>query len=761
MSKYLIVVESPAKAKTINKYLGKDFTVIASYGHVRDLIAKEGAIETEHGFRMRYSPIEKNLARVADIRKALKKADVLYLATDPDREGEAIAWHLYEMLKETNDTEGKIVKRVVFHEVTEKAIRHALEEPADIAMNLVNAQQARRALDYLVGFNISPLLWRKIRRGLSAGRVQSPALRMIAEREKEIADFVRREYWSIDAKVGVQKEVFIAQLSQYNNEKLTQFSIPDGTLAAEMENSIRDKARGKLLVLSVTKKSRNRNPAPPFITATLQQEASRRLGFTAQHTMRIAQQLYEGVDLGDTTAGLISYMRTDSVNLAEEALEEIRAAVRQKFGKQYLPAAPRKFKTKAKNAQEAHEAIRPTLAAREPDHVAAKLSSDQLKLYRLIWNRTVACQMIPAKIDTVAVDLEVESGTLLHASGSTIIEPGFLRVYGDHQDSEDQDTDKLLPEMKEGEFVELQDLYSKQHFTEPPPRYTEASLIKTLEEHGIGRPSTYASIISTLLNREYVTLEQKKFHSTDVGAVVNRFLTNHLEQYVNYEFTAKLEDELDAIARGDTEWVPVMDKFWKPFITTVTHIDQAVDRRQATEEITGENCPDCGSALVIKLGKRGKFIACTGYPECSYTRPVGSESDRPATEKVEGRNCPECSADLLIKTGKYGKFIGCSAYPDCRHIEAINKPKETGVGCPQCKKGKMLERKSRRGKVFYSCQRYPDCKYAVWNMPLNEACPTCGHGMLTLKTTKKRGVEKVCPEESCGFSEPVAEAVAL
>lgn len=753
MSKSLIVVESPAKAKTINKYLGKDYVVLASYGHVRDLVAKEGAIDTDHGFSMRYNPIEKNQGRFSDISKALKNADTLYLATDPDREGEAIAWHLYEMLKDSGAAKNKEIKRVIFHEVTESAIKLALANPGDISMNLVNAQQARRALDYLVGFNISPLLWRKIRRGLSAGRVQSPALRLIAERELEIAQFVSQEYWTIEGDLTVNENPFGALLSVYKNEKIKQFSVTSAEQAAEIESYIKEKSQGTLTVTSLEKKTRSRNPSPPFITSTLQQEASRRLGFTAQHTMRVAQQLYEGIDIGDMTVGLITYMRTDSVTLAEEALDEIRRVIAEKYGSEYLPSSPRKFKTKSKNAQEAHEAIRPTLSEREPDAIGSKLTADQLKLYRLIWNKTISCQMISAKIDTVAADLEVEAGTTLRATGSTIVEAGFLRVYDDHKEAKGDDSAKMLPEMKKGERISLIDIKGKQHFTEPPPRFSEASLIKALEEYGIGRPSTYASIISTLQNREYVTIDQKRFYPTDVGMVVSKFLTNYLQQYVDYEFTAHLEDDLDAVARGDTEWVPLMEKFWRPFIDKVHEIDESVDRHQATEEPIDENCPECNSGLVVKLGRRGKFIACTGYPECSYTRNLDGEDNKEGAEIVEGRVCPECSSDLIVRNGKFGKFIGCSAYPDCRYLEPLNKPKNTGVTCPECKIGQILERKSRRGKTFFSCDRYPDCGYAIWNPPLNESCPSCGHPILTQKTTKKRGVEKVCPKEGCDFIE--------
>ncbi len=758
MAKHLVIVESPAKAKTIKKYLGRDYEVLASYGHVRDLRPKEGAVDPEHDFAMTYEVIEKNKKHVDAIAKALKKADVLLLATDPDREGEAIAWHLYEILKERGLLKNKKVGRVVFHEITRRAIQEAVEHPRELSTELVNAQQARRALDYLVGFNLSPLLWKKIRRGLSAGRVQSPALRLIVEREQEIEAFKPREYWTIDADVEKDKQPFSARLIVLDGKKLTQFSINNENKAREAERKIATAARGRLHVAKVQKKQRKRNPAAPFTTSTLQQEASRKLGFSASRTMRVAQQLYEGVDIGGETVGLITYMRTDSVNLANEALDEIRRYIAETFGPDKLPDKPRTYKTKARNAQEAHEAIRPTSVFRTPAEIKAHLNKDQYRLYDLIWKRTIACQMIHATLDTVAADLTAGDKHVFRANGSTIVDPGFMAVYQESADetrkaAEDEEQ-RMLPPLKEGEDVDLVRIRPEQHFTEPPPRYTEASLVKTLEEHGIGRPSTYASIISTLQDREYVTLDKRRFRPTDVGRIVNKFLTEHFTRYVDYDFTAHLEDELDEISRGEREWVPVMREFWEPFKALVEDKDKNVDRKDVTHEPLDEKCPKCGAPLSIRLGRRGRFVGCTAYPECDYTRNVGEDAGT-EPEVIEGRKCPECGSDLIIRHGRYGKFIGCSGYPDCRYIEPLEKPEDTGVRCPECKLANMLKRKSRTGKIFYSCARYPDCTYAVWNEPLDEPCPKCGFPMLTLKTTKRKGTEKVCPQKECGYSEPV------
>lgn len=617
MSTHLVIVESPAKARTINKYLGSDFEVLASYGHVRDLVSKDGAVDPEHGFLMRYEPVERNQKHMDAIAKAARKSDAIYLATDPDREGEAISWHLHELLKERGVIGEKPVHRVVFHEVTQGAIRDAIDDPRGLSTDLVNAQQARRALDYLVGFNLSPLLWRKITSGLSAGRVQSPALRMIVEREQEIEAFIPREYWSIEADLAHKAQGFVGRLQQLDGEKVEQFSITDEAGAMQAAGRILTAAGagadgaelpGQLLVSRVEKKQRKRNPAAPFITSTLQQEASRKLRFSAQQTMRIAQQLYEGVDTGNGAIGLITYMRTDSVSLSKEAVSGLRELIEKRFGPEKLPAKPHEYRTRARNAQEAHEGIRPTDPARTPESLKGYLSDDQYRLYDLIWKRTVACQMIHATIDTVSVDLDAEKIARFRATGSVIRDPGFMAVYQEGQDDGATDSqDRLLPPLAEGDKVALTALRPEQHFTEPPPRYSEATLVKALEEHGIGRPSTYASIISTLQQRNYVTLEARRFHPTDTGRVVNKFLTEHFERYVDYDFTAQLEDHLDAIARGEREWVPLLEEFWQPFKEQIAET-QLVSRSEVMKARELGIDPKSGRPVSARLGRYGPFI---------------------------------------------------------------------------------------------------------------------------------------------------------
>ena len=618
MSKNLVIVESPAKAKTIEKYLGKDFDVLASYGHVRDLVPKEGAVDPDHGFAMKYQVIERNEKHVKSIIRALKKADALYLATDPDREGEAISWHLVELLKEKKALNSKPVKRVIFHEITKDAIKEAIDHPRDISSELVSAQQARRALDYLVGFNLSPLLWKKVQRGLSAGRVQSPALRMIVERELEIEAFKPREYWSIEADVSKAEQPFVSRLVRYRGEKVEQFSFENENAAREVEKTILDAACGKLTTVKVDKKQRRRNPAAPFTTSTLQQEASRKLGFNTQWTMRVAQRLYEGIELpGEGNVGLITYMRTDSVTLAEVAVAEIRDVIRERYGAENVPDEVRVFKTKAKNAQEAHEAVRPTSVARTPESLKGKLDEDQLKLYTLIWRRTMACQMVPAVFDTVALEFcpgetPVDAADDAHrfrANGSVLVEPGFMAVYHEgRDDSKDDDGDRLLPEISIGDVISLDELRPEQHFTEPPPRFTEASLVKTLEEYGIGRPSTYASIIATLKNREYVEMDAKRFIPTDIGRIVNGFLTEHFTKYVDYDFTARLEDDLDAISLGEKDLVPLLEGFWKPFHELVEDKEQSVTREQVAQARELGTDPKSGKPVTVRMGRYGPFV---------------------------------------------------------------------------------------------------------------------------------------------------------
>ena len=681
------------------------------------------------------------------------------MAPDPDREGEAIAWHISEILKQRGALKNKESARVVFHEITKRAVKEAIEHPRQISMDLVNAQQARRALDYLVGFTLSPLLWKKIRPGLSAGRVQSPALRMIVEREEEIEKFKSQEYWTVHAKASTKDQPFTSRLIQYKGEKVEQFTITNENQSKQVTDNLLTAANGELLIAKVSKKERKRHPAAPFITSTIQQEAARKLGFSAQRTMQVAQQLYEGIDTGEGPVGLITYMRTDSVTLAQEALDDIRDYITERYGAEDRPKEARIFKTKSKNAQEAHEAIRPTSIRHAPEDLQSSLSPEQFKLYSLVWKRTIASQMIDATLHTVAVDLTA-GDNVFRANGSTIVNPGFIKVYqegGDDDKQPDDSSNKMLPPLKEGKTVKVLEIAGEQHFTEPPPRYTEASLVKALEEYGIGRPSTYASIISTLKNREYVTVDNKRFKATDVARVVSRFLTNYFTKYVDYHFTARLEDELDEISRGDKAWVPLLEEFWTPFKERVDHTAEHVQRSDVTQEKIDEKCPKCEEPLSIRLGKRGRFIGCTGYPDCDYTRNLHDDAETHESEVVEGRKCPECDSDLVIKHGRYGKFIGCSNYPNCKHMEPLEKPKDTGVQCPKCKKGNIYKRKSRREKIFYSCERYPDCDYAIWNEPIAESCPKCNWAILSVKTTKRRGTEKVCPQKECSFAKPFPE----
>ena len=615
MAKNLLIVESPAKAKTINKYLGKDFTVLASYGHVRDLVPKEGAVDPERGFAMRYELIDKNERHVEAIAKAAKVADALYLATDPDREGEAISWHIAEILKERGLLKDKPLHRVVFTEITPRAIREAVEHPRKIAGDLVDAQQARRALDYLVGFNLSPVLWRKVKPGLSAGRVQSPALRMIVEREEEIEAFVPREYWSVEAELAHPQQAFTARLVKLDGQKFEQFTITDGKAAEAARQRLVAADGDALHVTDVSSKERKRRPAPPFITSTLQQEAARKLGFTTKRTMQVAQKLYEGVAIGEEgSVGLISYMRTDSTHLSAEALSELRDVIARDFGTQALPDKPNFYKTKSKNAQEAHEAIRPTSALRTPASVARFLADDERRLYELVWKRAVASQMVPATLNTVSVELAAGSQHSFRASGTTIIDPGFLAVYEEGKDtrgSDDEDEGRKLPPMKLGQNIPLTSIHTDQHFTEPPPRFSEASLVKALEEYGIGRPSTYASIIQVLLFRAYVQLENKRFRPSDIGRAVAKFLTGSFSRYVDYDYTAGMEDELDAVSNGEEAWTDLLGKFWKQFKGDLKAGSEG--ERPDGDRYLGVD-PASGRPLIARLGKFGP-IAQIGGPD--------------------------------------------------------------------------------------------------------------------------------------------------
>ena len=677
MSKNLVIVESPAKAKTISKYLGKDFDVLASYGHVRDLVPKEGAVDPEKGFAMKYQVIERNEKHVNAIIRALKKADALYLATDPDREGEAISWHLIELLRERDVLDDKDVHRVIFHEITKNAVRDAIDNPRGLSDDLVGAQQARRALDYLVGFNLSPLLWKKVQRGLSAGRVQSPALRMIVERELEIEAFKAREYWSIEADVSKDEQPFVTRLTAYRGDKVEQFSFENEEAAREVEKTLLDAAQGELKTLTVTRKQRRRNPTAPFTTSTLQQEASRKLGFNTQRTMRVAQRLYEGIELpGEGNTGLITYMRTDSVTLAAVALEEVRSVIAERYGKKNVPAEAREFKTKAKNAQEAHEAIRPTSVARTPDDLKDALDEDQFKLYSLIWRRTMASQMVPAVFDTVAIDFaagDPDLGHRLRANGSVLVEPGFMAVYQEGQDdSKTDDGDRLLPDIAEGDLVRLDELRPEQHFTEPPPRFTEASLVKTLEEYGIGRPSTYASIIATLKNREYVEMDSKRFIPSDIGRIVNGFLTDHFTQYVDYDFTARLENDLDAVSLGEKDWVPLLDNFWGPFHELCEEKEASVTREQVAQARELGTDPKTGKPVTVRMGRYGPFVQIgtkddEEKPKFAGLRPGQKMNDISFEDAMELFKLPRKlgeTADGLPVSASIGRFGPYVRYGD-------------------------------------------------------------------------------------------------
>jgi DNA topoisomerase-1 len=649
MASNLLIVESPSKASTLKKYLGRGYQILASYGHVRDLEAKEGAVDPSDGFHMRYALVERNKKHVDAIAKAVAEADTILLATDPDREGEAIAWHLSELLKSKKLLKNKKVKRVVFYEITESAVQEAVNNPRDISMELVNAQQTRRALDHLVGFNLSPLLWKKIGPSLSAGRVQSPALRLLVEREHEIENFKNQEYWTIHLESQKAKQAFGARLIQFRDEKVEQFTFTSESQQAEVVAEITKAAKGVGVVVKVEKKPKQRQPAAPFTTSTLQQEAVRKLGLTTDRAMRTAQQLYEGADIGGTTVGLITYMRTDSLALSQEALKDIRSFIGALYSADYLPKTAVQFRNKSKNAQEAHEAIRPTLIARTPESVRKYLNEDQARLYEMIWKRTLACQMTAARFDTVAVDIAAgPKGILFRANGQTLVFPGFMAVYAEGLDDSQEEQDAKLPTLVEGDKVPLDRVYGEQHFTLPPPRYTEASLVKTLEEFGIGRPSTYANIISTLQDRGYAVLDKKRFVPTDIGRLVTGFLVAHFDHYIDYGFTAGMEDSLDSISNGERDWVKVLKEFWSGFSK------QLKAKQDVARGIPlNEECPKSKHPLFLQNSRRGLFVGCSGYPECDYTRPWGTNFEGPKVLGVDSKSM----LDVLLMKGPYGFYV--------------------------------------------------------------------------------------------------------
>ncbi len=758
MAQSLVIVESPAKAKTIEKFLGKGYKVLASYGHVRALPSKQGSVDIDDNFKPKYHILPDSTKHISLLKKEVAKSDELILATDLDREGEAIAWHLLEALGIDEKAGKPVVKRVTFHEITQAAITEAMAHPRTIDRDFVDAQQARSVLDYLVGFNLSPFLWKKIRYGLSAGRVQSVALRLICEREDDIDAFKPREYWTIEALLAnLAKNQLAAKLHSCDGKTLTKFAI---TTQQQAEDILAELSQVEFQVTALKKKERKRNPAPPFTTSTLQQEASRKLGFSARKTMTVAQKLYEGIKVDDGTHGLITYMRTDSVALSTVATDEAREVICEIYDESYALKKPRVFKNKSKNAQEAHEAVRPTSIARTPAQMKQFLTSDQQRLYELIWKRTVASQMTQAIFDATSVDIAAGERYNFRATGQVIRFPGFMALYIEGNDNGDnEDKEGLLPPLSEGEKLSREQLTPEQHFTQPPPRFTEASLVKTLEEYGIGRPSTYASIMNTLVTRKYVRLEKRTFFPEDTGRVVTKLLTEHFSKYVDYDFTAALEEELDAVARGELAWTPLIKQFWDPFIALLHRKDKEVSKADITTEKTDKICPECGKELVIKLGRSGRFLACSGFPDCRHTEPLNSDGTEAEEPVISDEKCEKCGEPMLIKTGRYGKFLACSGYPKCKNIQPMEKPKALGITCPECGEGEMMEKKSRYGKIFYSCNRYPKCKYALWNLPKEEPCPKCGWPLTEIKVTKRWGTVQRCPQEECDWEKELIPPV--
>ena len=737
MAKNLVIVESPAKAKTISRFLGRDYKVVASMGHVRDLPKSKMGIETEKDFKPSYTVSADKKKVITALKADLKKADTLWLATDEDREGEAIGWHLIHALKVPKKTP---IKRIVFHEITEGAIKKSIEEPRDLDDNVVDAQQARRVLDRLVGYELSPLLWKKVRYGLSAGRVQSVAVRLVVEREREIEAFKPEEYWKIlgtfekdDKKLKKDERTFFAELQKFEGKK---FAIGN---EKEAKKVLKDLDKADYKVAKVEHKQTKRNPAAPFITSTLQQEASRKLGFSVKKTMMVAQQLYEGLDTGKGESGLITYMRTDSVNLSKLALGVAKKVIEKEFGKEFALDKPRVYKGK-KRAQEAHEAIRPVDLALTPDDAKGFLNKDQYRLYELIWKRTIACQMKEAILDKVAANIEPEKsgealGYMFRATGQTIKFPGFMEVYLEGRDAgeERDDGEKFLPPLEEGEMVNLEKIDDTQHFTKPPARYTEASLVKKLESEGIGRPSTYAPTIHTVISRGYIEKEAKTLRPTDVAMVVTDLLVENFPNIVDYQFTAEMEDKLDNVEEGKCEWVPMIREFYEPFHKNIEAKDKTLKKEDIVNEESDEVCDKCGKGMVIKLGRFGKFLSCSDYPTCKNAKPLpGQEREEPPVtpeflelqKKLKDKKCEECGAPATVNNGPYGPYMGCSKYPDCKKRTPIVV--FSGVKCPKCETGELVERRTRKGgKIFWGCNKFPKCKTATWNKPI-EHCKKCG-----------------------------------
>ncbi|MBI3611369.1 MAG: type I DNA topoisomerase [Nitrospirae bacterium] len=760
--KSLIIVESPSKAKTINKYLGKQYSVMASVGHVKDLPKSKFGIDVEKGFRPQYTVIKGKTAVLNEIKQAAKGADRIYLAPDPDREGEAIAWHIAEELNGDSDK----IYRVLFNEITERAIKKALEHPVKVDKNKVDAQQARRVLDRIVGYKISPLLWEKVRRGLSAGRVQSVAVRLVCEREKEREAFVSEEYWSVTAKLeGRNPPPFEARLIQVHGKEATLST-------GEQSQALVDKLRSKpFTVKQIEKRDRQRNPLPPFITSRLQQDAARKLRFSPKRTMMLAQQLYEGIEIGpEGPVGLITYMRTDSTRVAQEALDEARSFIQDRFGPDYLPAQANVYKTK-KGAQDAHEAIRPTSVLRAPESLKAHLTKDHYQLYKLIWDRFVASQMTPARLEMTRVDITA-GDALFRATGQVVKFPGFTVLYTESQEDRhaekkaptaeasnppkaeeesEEDEERMLPPLSVGERLKLLGLDPKQHFTQPPPRYTEALLIKDLEEKGIGRPSTYHTILSTIVDRKYVEKVEGRLKPTDLGRVVNELLVEHFPDVLNVQFTARMETELDEIEEGEKPWVETVREFYEPFTKRLTKAQKEMRDVKREEIPTDIVCEKCGRNMVIKWGRHGRFLACPGYPDCKNTKEFVEENGKVrVVDNVEESKeiCPKCGNPLVIKRGRFGRFLACSTYPQCDFTKAIG----TGVKCPQsgCG-GDLVEKRTRRGKTFFACSNYPKCTYALWNRPISTPCPECKAPFLVEKFDKRSGPKIVCLNKECGY----------
>ncbi|MCK5472265.1 type I DNA topoisomerase [Candidatus Gracilibacteria bacterium] len=726
----LVIVESPAKARTITKFLDKKFTVRASMGHVRDLPKSKIGIDLETGsFLPEYILSRDKTKVISELKKLAEKADDIILATDEDREGEAIAWHLLAALKIKKGE--KKIERIVFHEITKSAIENALKNPRELDRKLIDAQQARRVLDRLVGYELSPLLWKKIRYGLSAGRVQSVAVRLIVEREREIEKFKPEEYWSIAANLETPRDAeFSAELSKIDSKKAEVHS------KNEAEKIEMDLKNAEWQVQKVEKKERLRRPAPPFITSTLQAEAARKLGFSVKKTMMLAQRLYEG---SDAEEGLITYMRTDSTNIASSAVTKARSVITRKFGKEFVPEKSRAFTKKTKGAQEAHEAIRPTDSARFPELLKDSLEKDVFRLYELIWQRFLACQMSDALLDQTGVDITAKD-YIFRATGQIVKFAGWLAIYSrgyDSKEEEAKDSERLLPEIIENEILKLLELKSEQHFTKPPARYTEATLVKKLESEGIGRPSTYAPTISTVQNRGYIEKVDRSLKPTDTGCVVNDFLVKHFPKIVDYKFTAGMEGQLDEVAGGKLKWNEVIGSFYKPFHAEIETKTETIKKEDVVNEATDEVCDKCGKPMVVKLGRFGKFLSCSGYPDCKNAKPLDKKQEAAETElsaKIAGKKCPDCGKDLTVKRGRFGMFVGCSGYPDCKFIE--KKMNSTGIKCPDCGKGELTEKFARKTKKkFWGCNAYPKCKFASWDEPQKQACE-CG-GVVVLKRGKQ------------------------